>query len=316
LMMDAGAVAAGQLRVHRPDLWHGCGAAVVATGIILVAACVPSLGHCGPGVVSVCVLVRRQRPRVPQVCLAPSRAPLVDRATGTSRRRSEHSSSASARARQSVCRPASRPSCSGRRTRRAWPWCRRTVWSHIVCALPCLTPAVDPMRDAEPLPVWYVLFLRKPFVAIVVAHFCHNWSVGVLCAGYAWLSTTRGWFVILSWLPRFFEHLGVPTRMRLILCTSVLRPRRAGWVLRCHSVRADDGCGQRVELVSGLAGAGPPHVHRHRAQGVPGVSCTTSTRPCSPQPQSLATLMPAIFLTPFMIHGDFSLWHARAQCAT
>ena len=60
LMMATGAVAAGQLCVHRPDLWHGCRAAVVATGIVLVAACVPSLGHCGPGVVSVCVLVRRQ----------------------------------------------------------------------------------------------------------------------------------------------------------------------------------------------------------------------------------------------------------------
>ena len=45
------------------------------------------------------------------------------------------------------------------------------------------------------------------------------------------------------------------------------------------------------------------------------VMCTMSSLSCSPQPQTLATLMPAIFLTPFMIHGDFSLWYARAQCA-
>jgi hypothetical protein len=49
--------------------------------------------------------------------------------------------------------------------------------------------AADPMRDAEPIPPWYVLFSRKPFIAIVVAHFCHNWYVesddvvAVMCQG-------------------------------------------------------------------------------------------------------------------------------------
>ena len=102
--------------------------------------------------------------------------------------------------------------------------------SCIVCALPWLTRAVDPMRDAEPLPVWYVLFLRRPFVAIVVAHFCHNWSVGVLCVGHVWLSTGRGWFVIMSWLPRFFEHLGVPARMHACPPVHVCAEATQGWL--------------------------------------------------------------------------------------
>jgi len=59
------------------------------------------------------------------------------------------------------------------------------------------TAEAEANGHAEPLPVWYKLLQNKAFLAIVVGHTCHNY----------------GWFVLLSWLPRYLSsELGIPTR--------------------------------------------------------------------------------------------------------
>jgi len=40
---------------------------------------------------------------------------------------------------------------------------------------------------------WKKLLKCMPFYAITVAHFCHNY----------------GWFILISWLPKYYKHLGV-----------------------------------------------------------------------------------------------------------
>lgn len=48
---------------------------------------------------------------------------------------------------------------------------------------------------AQPLPPWYKLLQNKAFLGIIVGHTCHNY----------------GWFVLLSWMPKYLSsQLGIP----------------------------------------------------------------------------------------------------------
>eukprot|EP00040_Diaphanoeca_grandis_P021271 m.113276 g.113276 ORF g.113276 m.113276 type:complete len:446 (+) comp28260_c0_seq4:216-1553(+) len=56
----------------------------------------------------------------------------------------------------------------------------------LVVGVPGRKPSVFNIRYSS-------LFMKKPFVAVCIAHFCYNWT----------------YYIVLSWVPSYFESLGV-----------------------------------------------------------------------------------------------------------
>eukprot|EP00937_MAST-01D_sp_MAST-1D-sp2_P002991 g2991.t1 len=93
---------------------------------------------------------------------------------------------------------------------------------------------------------WAALFRSTPFRAVVCAHFAHNW----------------GWYLLLSWLPKYLKELGVDTAQvgfYLIPCYTApfVASNASGWTADRLAFVRGWRLGAVRKLMQALAFAGP-----------------------------------------------------------